>query len=343
MGSSSSKEQKIEAPPQININIDLGGLKQIISSVNNGSTRMEESNSFRILDDGDAPPTYNNQEQPNSYNNQTYKISFQSRDGKINIPINKFINNNSIESPNQNKDNNIKGSFHNENNGKNTNNENKINPNIKYNVNLNIKKETSKGSKNKEEINPNMGKFNGRKEEVFTKPSNPDNNIGNNYNPDNYKFFTKTGNEENTGKESSSPEGNKDNNEIHESMRHPLDNSNNIEEENNKLSQSVLVASFQNLNITDPNDLIKFKKMATQKYNDGFYALFVKMDHKICYYYIKLESNLQSLLLGHLNNLKIPYTKKNYSFYNRGIKLNPNIPINDLDIPILSVIEIKEV
>ena len=348
MGSSSSKKQEPQPQPQpqpqITINIDLGGLKEIINSLNKGSTQIESSNSFSLLD-GDAPPNPSFQEQ-NSYNNQGYNIKIQAKNENMNIPINKFSNNNSIKfTPNQNKDNNIKDLPHNKKNENYSVYGNNINPNIKIDENLYQKKETSKGSKYKEEINPNMVKYNGRKEDQFVKPSNHDNNIGNNFYPDNHKFFTSTGNDtiEKEKENFNCPEDNKDNNKIHESMRHPLDNSNiNEEKDNNYFTQSVLTASFQNLNFTDPNDLLKIKKIATQKYEEGLYSLFVKMDHKISFYYIRQESTLKSLLFAHLNTINIPYYENKYSMYKKGTKLDQNIPINEMDIPILSVIEIKE-
>ena len=365
MGISSSKSQRIE-PTNININIDLGGLKKFynsanpvncinsIHSVNNGSTGLESS-SFRILDG--EPPPMPFPEGKNSYSDQTYNINIQPNNGNISIPINKIINNNSIQpSPNPNNDNNIKDAYLNKKSENNTNNENDINPNVKIDENLYQKKETSKGSKGKKEINPNIGNFDGGKEEeVFTKPPIRDNNVGNNFNPDNYKFFTNPGDnvDNNTEKgqqnyKSPNPDGNKDNNTIHDSISHPLDDDNNKEEENkNKdkdLSESVLLASFQNLNFMDPKDRSIIKNMATQKYNEGYFPLFVKMDHGFKFYYLNQESSLKSLLVSHLKSLNIPYCEENYSCYNKGNKLNTNIPVGEIEnLPILSIIEIKKI
>ena len=332
MGSSSSKKEKIEPPPpqkeqKIKIEIDIRGISELFNSVNKGSTRLEGS-SFRLLDGDAAPP-------------QNYEIDAQSKNKHINIPINPFMNNNSIKSSqNQNNDKKNENKTH---SGKD------INPNVKMDKNLNTKKETSKGSKNKEEINPNMGKFHGVDgKEEFTKPSNNDNNVGNDFNPSNYQFFTKTGNNNDNNIERqkdnfNSPGDNKDNNEIHDN-NHPLDKDyNNEEENNNSLAKSVLVASLQNLNFTDPKDMLIIKQTATQKYNEGYFPLFVKMNHRITYYYLKQESTLKNLLYAHLNSLKLHCSEEIYSFYNKGKELNPNIPIIDIDsLPILSIIEIKE-
>ena len=336
MGSSSSKKEKVEPPPpkqqlpqNINIQIDLKGLSELFKSINNGSTRLDGS-SFSIFG-GDAAPMANVQPQ-NLYSNQTYNMNVPSNSEDINIPISPFKNNNSIKSsPNQNDDN--------------TNYGKDINPNVKVDKNLNQNKETSKGSKYKEEINHNIPKFNGvsGKEEQFTKPSNNDNNMGNGFNPSNYQLFTDTGNNNDNNIERqkdnyNSPGANKDNNNIRDN-NHPLDN----DDDNNSLTQSVLLASFQNLNFNDPNSLSIIKQTATQKYNEGYFPLFVKMNHRITYYYLKQESTLKNLLYAHLNSLKLPCSEEKYLFYNKGKKLNPNIPINDIDsLSILSIIEIKE-
>lgn len=350
----SSSNNKVAEPTNVNININIKGLQKSINSEKNGSTKLEDSNCFNILG-GDLPaPGMPNIQEQNSYSNKTFNINVQAKNGNISIPLNQLINNN-LTSPNQNNDNNIKDPYLKKKNENNNNYKKDINPNYKIDENLYQDKETSKGSKYKKEINPFMGNyFNGKEkeeEEGFTKPSNDDNNIGNNFNPENYKYFTKTGNNDDNNIERekdnyNSPDENKDNNKIRDNISHPLDGDNDNKEENKNdaLTKSVLLASFQNLNFMDPNDMLIIKKQATKKYEEGYFPLFVKMDHTITYYYLKQENTLQNLLLAHLNSLKIPYKGENYSFYNKGIKLNPNIPVIDIDsLGILSVLEIKKI
>ena len=353
MGSSSIKNKKIEPVQTLNIHINLQGCKELANSQNSDSTGPEAPG---VLNVG-APPMAISRVQ-NSNNNIIYNINVQQNNGNISIPIHKLINNNSIQSsPEPNKDNNIKDAYLNKKNENNTNygKDKNINPNVKIDENLFQKKETSKDSKTKKEINPNMGIFDGEKEkeEVFKKPSNKDNNEKNDYIPDNYKFFTKTGDNDdnNTKKEKeiyNSPDGNKDNNKIHDSLSYPLDNENyNIKEnktKNDNLAQSVLVASLLDLNIAEPKDMLIIKKSAIEKYNEGYFPLFVKMNHSVSFYYLKQYSNLYSLLLAHLNFGKIPFNGENYEFYNKGNKLNPNIPVVEIEnLPILSIIEIKKI
>lgn len=314
MGFSNSKTKQIESsiPQTININVRIEGFPEISSS--KASTKnvseIEGSNSFSIFE-GEAPPSIGNeQNQINSYNNQHSNIKEQPKKENINDSIDYSIS--------QNIDNNKTNAYLSKKNENNTKTGNNINPNNKIDKNLYPKKETSKGSRFKEEINPN---------------------IGNKNNPENYNLFTKTGDENEDKKNNFNSPGenkNKDNNEIHDSNSHPLDNS------NNGLSQSVLVASFQNLNFTDPADLLKIKEMAYQKINEGFFPLFIKMDHKYTFYYLKKENTLKRLLMVHLYQNGIPDNGKEYLFYNKGNKLNPNIPVMEIEnLPIFSHIEIK--
>lgn len=308
MGSSSSKKEQTQPsiPKTININLHIDGLQELLST-KNSSTHFEGNNSFTIFE-GDPPPLAGqNQKQMNSYKNQSQNIQEQ--------PKNENVNNSLYYSISQkvNIDNNKTDAYLSKKNENNTKFGNEINPYIKEDENLYSKKETSKGSKYKEEINPNIGKFN----------------------PEYYNFFTKTGDKDD--KNENSPGENKDNN-VHDSKSHPLD----ISKNENELSQSILLASLQNLNFTDSNDLLKIKEMAVQKFNEGYFPLFIKMNHKYTFYYLKKENTLESLLIAHLNNCKISYNGKKYSFYNKGKKLNPNIPVIDIeDLPILSPIEIK--
>ena len=332
MGFSSSKSETIESSyPTININLKIEGFNKIKTS-KNISTHPELSNSYSIFG-GEAPPSIGQEQKHiNPQNNQSYNIY-----SNINEEHKNVNNNKSMEfSTNENIDNNNKDEYLKKRNENNTNFGNDINPNMKIDENLYSKKETSKGSNYKEEINPNMGNSD-LKNNKLLKPSDKDND--NKY-PENYKFFTKTGdnkdnNIEDEKKIINSPEENKDNNEKYD---HPLDNS------NNDLSKSILLASLQNISIGDPNDLLILKEIAIQKYNEGYYPLFVKMDHKITFYYLKKERTLTNLLIAHLDNSGIPYGNEKYSFYNnKQKKLSPDIPVDDIeDLQILSVVNIKK-
>ena len=321
MGLSSPKEEKIQSsvPQNIHIYVHLNGLQDNISS-KNVSNEFQVSNGFSIFErdgegEGEAPPSIGQEQKKiNSYNNQPQNIKEQPKNKNINDSLDYSI------SQQINIDNNRTDTYLNKNNEKYNNNRNNINPNIKIDENLYPKKETSKGSKYKEEINPNFG---------------------NKLNPENYNFFTKTGNEKIDEKKNFISPGenkNKDNNVIHESNLHPLENS------NNDLSQSALLASFQNLNFSDPKDLLKIKEIANQKFNEGYFPLFLKMNHKYTFYYLKKGHTLNGLLKAHLNNLGVPYCGKNYLFYNKGKQLDPNIPVIEIeDLSIFSPIEIKEI
>ena len=56
--------------------------------------------------------------------------------------------------------------------------------------------------------------------------------------------------------------------------------------------------------------MLKLKDKAIQKYNEGYFPLFVKMNHRISFYYLKQDHTLNNLLLAHLNSLKIPYNSE---------------------------------
>ena len=336
MGYSSSKPEIIESsnPQNIYVKIEIKGLNGLSSSKNNSTQAERNNNEFSLFGE-DAPPSIGQEQNKiNSQNIQNY-IKVQQKNVNISIDLNN--NNNSIESStNQNIDNNNRDEHLKKRNENNTDFGHDINPNIKMDENLYQKKETSKGSKYKEEINPNIRNSDSKNKEL---PKPLDKDYLNKYNPENHQFFTKTGdnidnNIEDGKKSIYSPGENIDNNEKYV---HPLDSS------NNDLTKSLLLASFQNLNITDPNDLIKLKEKAIQKYNEGYFPLFVKMNHNLSYYYIKKEHTLTNLLLGHLNNFKIPYNNEKYLFYNKNNKLNPDIPIIDIaSLSVLAVIDIKK-
>ena len=357
MGYSSSKPEKPEPSntQTININLKIEGLDGILSSKNISTQAERSKNEFSILGE-DAPPSIvQQQNQINSQNVQNYNINVNQKNGNISVDIN---NNSSLEfSTNQNIDNNNKNDYLKKRNEGVTDFGHDINPNIKIDENLYQKKETSKGSKYKEEINPNI-RNSDLKNKEFSKPSYKDNI--NKYNPENHQFFTKTGdnidNNIEDGKNNiNSPGENKDNNEKYDkdekkNIDSPGENKDNNEKYDHPLdiskgdlAQSILLASFQNLNIADHNDMLKLKDKAIQKYNEGYFPLFVKMNHSISFYYLKQDHTLNNLLLAHLNSLKIPYNSEKYSFYKDDHKLNPDIPVIEIDcLPILSVINIKK-
>ena len=278
-------------------------------------------------------------------------------------------------SPGQNIDNNISKST-------NKNEEINKDPNIGQYVNKPQKKETTKTFDSNDDIDMNIGKGIRKKEEHTkgeTTNQNPDNNIGQ-YNgtftgDNDYSLFPKNNNNiynDNKSKNNNTSTAgnidnnidnnigkNIDNNKIsnnsnysndfnYRNMVNTLKNKNasnseqNYEEGDLELSQSVISHSFGDLKFNDPQDRAKIKEIVSQKYNEGYYSLFIKMDNmKNYFYFIKMEHNLNHLLNAHLKSFGKSPTGENYSFYKNSEKLDPNIPIQDLDVPILSVITVK--
>lgn len=189
-----------------------------------------------------------------------------------------------------------------------------IDPNIGYNKDLYINKVTQNISTTKGEVNPNFGKGN-----MFHISGNY-NNIGNNNQIDN-----------NIG----------NNNQ--------MDNNNPIKfgdaGNNSRLDNEKTDSGKNKQNLDDSLEDIKkskIKRIINQKIKEGYFPLFIKMDdQKPFFYYMKPDQNLKILLKVHLNNIKIDdLNEENYFFYNNGEVLNPEVPIQNLDIKILSVIEI---
>ena len=125
-------------------------------------------------------------------------------------------------------------------------------------------------------------------------------------------------------------------------------NDNNIEHNNDEdklsMSQSVLWASFRDLNINNQNDKQIFIKNFYNKLEEGFFPLYAKIENeKSFFYYIKQERTLKSLLTAHLLKCGITFSGEEYSLYNDGNKLDPDCPINEMnDLKIFSVIEIRK-
>ena len=128
-------------------------------------------------------------------------------------------------------------------------------------------------------------------------------------------------------------------------------NDNNIEHINDEdklsMSQSVLWASFRDLNISNNNEKQIFIENLNNKLKEGYFPLFAKIENeKIYFYYIKQERTLKSLITAHLLNCGITLSGEEYNLYNlyiNGNKLDPDCPINEInELKIFSVIEIKK-
>lgn len=280
-----------------------------------------------------------------------------------NIIDNTNSNNNRIQiSPGQNIDNNIE----------NTIMDSKLNkdPNIGHYVNK-PKKETAKTFEPKEDLDINMGKgYQNKVEDTkggSSKP-NPDNNIGQftgTFTGDNeYSLFNSNNKADKSKNNSNLTAGSNIDNNIdnkntsnndsssqdfnYQQMINSFKNKNSIndkeefEENDLEMSRSIIFHSFEGLSFGNAKDLAKIKEIVNKKYSEGYYSLYVKMgDMKPSFYFIKMEHNLDNLLNAHMNLIGKSPTGENYSFYIGDRKLDPKIKIQDLDIKMFSVINIK--
>ena len=105
-------------------------------------------------------------------------------------------------------------------------------------------------------------------------------------------------------------------------------------------NDSIISENKNYLNNFNYNDLLELKKKTFQKYEQGYLPLFLRMyNQKPAFYFVKFENNLKSLLKTHLKlNGYNPEDK--YTLINKGKILDQNCPIEDLDIKVLSIINI---
>lgn len=366
MGAGNSKEKE-EKNYYVNV-VCLGDSKSI-------STNMSKSNPD--LDGGGAAPAVNNR-----VNNSGKKINIgfindgaknyitinlpeiiQNQNEKENKVINGNINENEIienvnvnenekkqfdvdsansnsitEEEQNNRDNNIGNEYQ------------KPKPNIKEeegNIDNNIgsnnkKKETTKGSENKEEYNPNFGKGeqqNHKEEknnEEITKGRNIDNNEGENNKINNKEKMKNTGtfgNPEIDFREKI--------NEYKRNINNPNNNDDSDDDDFNEddleISQNVLEGSYSHLNPDDPNVQKKIQLDAIKKIKKGYFPLFFIIDNrKTVFYYVKKDSTLKEAIKYYDKINAISDRGEEYNLYIEGKKVDINTQIKDLKIKVFS-------
>ena len=116
------------------------------------------------------------------------------------------------------------------------------------------------------------------------------------------------------------------------------------EEDNEKddlsISRSVLLSSFQNIDLNSPSDRAQIKESVIKRVQEGYLPIFLRIDgEKSNFYYIKPTSNLKSLLKSHLELNGVTDFGEKYTFQNNGIKLDENTSINKLNLGPFSVID----
>ena len=117
------------------------------------------------------------------------------------------------------------------------------------------------------------------------------------------------------------------------------------EEDNEKddlsISRSVLLSSFQNIDLNSPSDMAKIKESVIKRVQEGYLPIFLRIDgEKSNFYYIKPTSNLKSLLKSHLELNGVTDFGEKYKFYNNDTKLDENTSINRLNLRYFSVIDV---
>ena len=318
MGSAPEKNQEKEQK-QSNPTINFNFYGNNNSNPNNGNNNQ--------IKDGDVPPLPNKEPNnninnlgkiieimvPNNIPNINPNANIQQNNIIIRISDpnvsqntnnnNNVINNNQMISPDLNIDTNSERKIQNEKNfvEGNTTFGNIDNNNDIHNNNGNNNFSTNKGN-----IDPNKGRDNIINEEnEFTKPSNIDNNNNNSQ----IEIDNVGGNENNKNDLS--------------------------------MSQSVLMSSLQNLDINSPTDLAKIKESLIAKMNEGYFPIFFHIEkEKPIFYYIKPESTLKSLVKAHFSYTGVTDKGDNYKLYWKEKKLDVNIPVGQLDIAPLSVINL---
>ena len=113
------------------------------------------------------------------------------------------------------------------------------------------------------------------------------------------------------------------------------------EKDDLSMSRSVLLSSFQNLDLNSPSDMAQIKESVIKRVQEGYLSIFLRLDgEKSNFYYIKPTSNLKSLLKAHLELNGVTDFGEKYKFYTKGTKLDENISINRLDLSHFSVIDV---
>ena len=106
-----------------------------------------------------------------------------------------------------------------------------------------------------------------------------------------------------------------------------------------ELSQSVLTASFSNLNLNDPNDKQLFMEDVMKKVNEGYFPLFLEIDNgKKCFYYVKNDSTLKSALNLYIKQNGITREGNNYTLYNQGEIVDQDTLIGNLGLKAFAII-----
>ena len=106
------------------------------------------------------------------------------------------------------------------------------------------------------------------------------------------------------------------------------------------ISRSVLLGSYQNLDITDYKDKKMLIALIKEKINEGYFPIYLKYKNQYTYYYIKLASTLKSLLYAHLQYIGETNNGGNYSLYYNKKKIDENIPIEDLKLSYFAIINV---
>lgn len=306
--------------------------------VNNSNKEIRKNLSINTNDKTNKDNNDDNQD--TIYN--TRNIDNNCTDNKFNKPDYKLENGNK-EVPNFERNNRM---------NKNENKETEENKKTKGDVNINFggkDREYKEYNKNQEtkmgNIDPNVGgymkEYGGENWNTFTKTGNESNNpVINDKNDEIQKTFTNTGNNVDNNistskikKESESK--NVDNNQVSwESLRKK-----DFEENDLSLSQSIISSSHLNIDLNDPNALLKLKEEAGKKIQDGYFPFFIKFNQKPEFYFIKEHLTLKDFLKTYYIRKEIKYNGENVKLYNGNRLLDLNTPFIYLDIKIFSVIK----
>ena len=333
MGNAPEKNQekeKKQSNPIINVNF-FG---------NNNPNPMDEINNQ--IKDGDVPPLPN--KEPNT------NIKNPGKNIEIIIPNNiPNINPNANIQPN-----NIIIKISDSNVSLNTNNNNNIiNNNQIISPDLNI---DNNSERKNQIISPDLNIDNNSERKIQNEKNfvegnttfgNIDNNNENNNNNGNNNFSTNKGNiDPNKGRDNiinEEKEFSKPSNIDNNNSQFEIDNVGGNENNKNDLSmsQSVLLSSFQNLDVNSPTDIAKIKESIVAKMNEGYFPIFFHIEkEKPIFYYIKPESTLKSLIKAYFSYTGVTDKGDNYKLYWKEKKLDVNIPVGQLDIAPLSVINL---
>ena len=277
-----------------------------------------------------------NPDNSNKNDNNSEKPNNSQKNNKNNSPIKSFIHN---------IDPNISQSLQSNKNKKTKNEEEKNNYSIhdegkKY---ANDKKKETIGETNNIDPNKDIGecykkdednedkKVNARKKETFGNPSEDQMNYGKNYN-NNDKETETFGKQENIDINKDIGK-NENRNDCH--MKNNCDDENAL-----GISRSVLLGSYQNLDIADVKDKKMLIALIQEKINEGYFPIYLKYKNQYTYYYIKLTSTLKSLLYAHLQYIGETNNGGNYSLYYNKKKIDENIPIEDLKFSYFAIINV---